>query len=121
MEKFALFFESILKGNKHNIDDLKQFLKIRSKGAKKIQASAEANGGFATLTSIHFKAKETPYKQCEKHLTDQDSTFFKTEAEKCFEKLKEWNKMSQREFQHVMGQLEAYGEMYIRSLETKGK
>ena len=121
MEKFALFFESILKGKKHDIDDLTQFLKIRSKGAKKIQTSTQTKGGFATLTSIHFKAKEEPYKQCEKHITDDDSTFIKTEADKCLEKLKQWDKMSQREFQHVMGQLEAYGEMYIRSVETKGK
>lgn len=121
MDKFALFFESILKGTKDNLLDLADFIKKRSKGAQKIQASSEIKGGFSTLTSIHFKAKEVPYKQCEKHIEDEDSSFVKQKAEECFNKLKTWDKMSQREFQHVMGQFEAYGEVYIRSFETKRK
>ena len=112
---------NFLKGNKKNSDDLSTFVEKRSSGAKKIQKMATDKGGFSILTAIHFKAKEVPYKNCQKHLTDEDSKYVKEKADKCFDKLKSWDKMSQREFQHVMGQLEAYGEVYIRSLEDKGK
>lgn len=119
----VLLFEqkNILKGNKKDPEDLPTFITKRSQGAKKIEKMAADKGGFSTLTAIHFKAKEIPYKQCEKHSDDEDSKFVKEKADECFEKLKSWDKMSQREFQHVMGQLEAYGEVYIRSVEDKGK
>jgi hypothetical protein len=117
----TLINESILKGKKDDTEDLETFVKKRSNGAEKIQQSSSAKGGFSTLTAIHFKAKEIPYKQSLKHIKDKDSSFFKKKADECFNKLKNWKSMSQKEFQHVMGQLEAYGEVYIRSLETKGK
>jgi hypothetical protein len=117
----SLLSESFLKGNKTDPDDLEVFIKKRSQGAQKIQQSADAKGGFSTLTAIHFKAKEIPYKQSAKHVNDKDSSFFKKKADECFSKLKNWKNMSQKEFQHVMGQLEAYGEIYIRSIEDKGK
>ena len=82
---------------------------------------SEDKGGFALLTAVHFKAKEIPYRNCEKHITDEDSKFIENKADECFEKLKKWKYMSQKEFQHVMGQLEAYGEFFIRSIENKGK
>lgn len=112
--------KNFLKGNKTDPEDLFTFITKRSEGAKKIQKTAEDKGGYATLTAIHFKAKEVPYSHCSKHSKDNDSKFVKEKADECFEKLKTWDKMSQREFQHVMGQLEAYGEVYIRSIEDKG-
>jgi hypothetical protein len=112
---------SFLKGNKKDPKDLSTFITKRSAGAKKIEKSATTKGGYATLTAIHFKAKEVPYNNCSKHSSDDDSQFVKEKADECFDKLKSWDKMSQREFQHVMGQLEAYGEVYIRSIEDKGK
>jgi hypothetical protein len=117
----SLLSESFLKGNKTDPDDLEVFIKKRSQGAQKIQQSADAQGGFSTLTAIHFKAKEIPYKQSLKHSGDDNSSFFKKKADECFAKLRNWKNMSQKEFQHVMGQLEAYGEIYIRSIEDKGK
>jgi len=113
--------KSFLKGNKKDPEDLSTFITKRSEGAKKIQKSAADKGGFSTLTAIHFKAKEVPYNNCSKHSKDKDSKFVKEQADGCFDKLKSWDKMSQKEFQHVMGQLEAYGEVYIRSIEDKGK
>jgi hypothetical protein len=113
--------KNFLKGNKKDPKDLPVFIAKRSEGAKKIQKMAADKGGFSTLTAIHFKAKEVPYKQCEKHVEDENSNFAKEKADECFDKLKNWHDMSQKEFQHVMGQLEAYGEVYIRSLEDKEK
>ena len=121
MNKFSLLIESYLKGNKNDPEDLSVFIEKRTAGAKKIQKMAENKGGYSTLTAIHFKAKSIPYNFCNKHANDEDSTFIKEKADECFEKLKKWDKMTQREFQHVMGQLEAYGEVYIRSKEDKGK
>jgi len=119
--KFDLFVESYLKGVKDDPEDLKLFIEKRSAGAKKIAESTEKKGKYATLTAIHFKAKEIPYNQAMKHWNDEDSKFIEQKSDECFDKLKNWKEMSQREFQHVMGQLEAYGEVFIRSVETKQK
>ena len=112
--------KNLVNADKKDPKDLSTFVKKRSAGAKKIETMAFDKGGYSTLTGIHFKAKEVPYKHCAKHVDDENSTFIKEKADECFEKLKQWHKMSQKEFQHVMGQLEAYGEFYIRSLEVKG-
>lgn len=113
--------KNFFKGNKKDPEDLSTFVEKRSAGAKKIAKMASDKGGFSLLTAVHFKAKETPYKVCAKHADDPDSSFIKGKADECFEKLKNWDKMSQKDFQHVMGQLEAYGEFYIRSKEDKGQ
>lgn len=112
--------KSLVNADKKDPKDLSTFVKKRSAGAKKIEKMAFDKGGYSDLTGIHFKAKEIPYKHCAKHTEDEDSDFIKEKADECFAKLKQWHKMSQKEFQHVMGQLEAYGEFYIRSLEVKG-
>lgn len=108
------------KPNKRDPEDLKTFTTKRAAGAKKIQQAAEKKGGYSLLTSVHFKAKEIPYKKALEHAEDTDSSFLESKADACFEKLKDWKKMTQREFQAVMGQLEAYGEVYLRSVQDKG-
>jgi hypothetical protein len=113
--------KNIFKGNKKDPEDLSTFVDKRSAGAKKIAKMATDKGGLSLLTAVHFKAKEVPYKVCAKHSDDSDSSFVKKKADECFDKLKNWDKMSQKDFQHVMGQLEAYGEFYIRSKEDKGQ
>lgn len=118
--KFEHLVESFLKGIKNDIEDLKLFIEKRSAGAKKIQESANKKGKYSTLTAIHFKAKEIPYQHALKHYNDADNSFIEEKADKCFEGLKDWKSMSQAQFQKVMGELEAYGEVYIRLKETKG-
>lgn len=117
--KFNLLFESYLKGIKNDINDLKTFIEKRTIGAKKIQQMAEKKGKYSILTSIHFKAKEIPYKQALNH--SKDDGFIENKADSCFDKLKDWKNMSQATFQKVMGELEAYGEVYIRLKETINK
>jgi hypothetical protein len=121
VEQTLLEEKNFFKGNKKDPEDLSTFVEKRSAGAKKIEKMASDKGGFSLLTAVHFKAKEVPYKVCAKHADDSDSSFVKAKADECFEKLKNWDKMSQKDFQHVMGQLEAYGEFYIRSKEDKGQ
>lgn len=121
VEQTLLEEKNFFKGNKKDPEDLSTFVEKRSAGAKKIEKMASDKGGFSLLTAVHFKAKEVPYKVCAKHADDSDSSFVKAKADECFDKLKNWDKMSQKDFQHVMGQLEAYGEFYIRSKEDKGQ
>jgi hypothetical protein len=116
--KFLLLVESYLKGLKDNVEDLKLFIEKRAAGAKKIAESAAKKGKYSTLTAIHFKAKEVPYNFCSKNYTEEDHKHIEEKADRCFNQLKSWKKMSQREFQAVMGELEAYGEVYIRTKET---
>ena len=111
MSKFVELFEAVQE-KLTSKESLMEFLHKRLAGAKKIQASAAKKGGYSTLTAIHFKAKFKPYDECMKHVDQVE--FAKKAADDCFDKLKNWDKMSQREFQTVMGELEAYGEVYIR-------
>ncbi len=126
MIKFNEFVEVLLeknyfKGDKKDPNDLKDFISKRAAGAKKIASTAEKKGKYSLLTAVHFQAKEVPYDISSKHIDDKGTKFIKSKADKCFQKLKSWDKMSQREFQKVMGELEAYGEVYIRFREVKDK
>jgi hypothetical protein len=110
--------ESLMESIKSTLstkESLMEFLTKRLAGAKKIAAAAQKKGGYSLLTAIHFKAKFKPYAACMKHSDTPD--FAEKKADECMSKLKNWKKMSQREFQHVMGELEAYGEVYIREVK----
>ena len=93
----------------------KEFISKRKKGALDIQKKAEAKGGPAMLTAVHFAAKEVPYeyslKVCEK---ENAAELVKKKAEEVAEQLKDWSNMTQQRFQHLMGVLEAYGEVYLQ-------
>ena len=106
-------FDLLIEKTLSNIDTKnEEFLTIRAKGAKKIEASARAKGGPALLTAQHFKAKEIPYKECIKNINNPK--FIESKANQCLSKLRGWKNMTQAEFQKVMGELEAYGESYIK-------
>lgn len=95
-----------------------KFIEKRAQGAKRIGDAAMVKGGYAKLTGIHFKAKEVPYGVCGKCVRKDNVDGIKEKVEECMRRLKGWEGMSQREFQHVMGQMEVYGEVY---LECRGK
>jgi hypothetical protein len=113
MNKFDMLYESLLKGG--NLKELAEFIEKRLQGALKIKQAAEAKGGAAMLTAIHFKAKEIPYEHSIEATKNKDFNLIEKKANECLDKLKSWNKMTQNEFQDIMGQLEAYGEVFIRS------
>lgn len=104
-------YDYIIEAKKETLD-INEFIKKRSSGAKKIQIQTQEKGGPSILTSVHFKAKEKPYEYCSKHSDDVDSICEK--ADEVFDVLKDWKNMSQRDFQHYMGMLEAYGEIVIK-------
>lgn len=105
-------YENILREDKIEKLEIPEFIGKRSAGAKKIQKQAEEKGGPAILTSVHFKAKEKPYEYCSNNYDSLENITKK--ADEVFDKLKKWKDMSQRDFQHYMGMLEAYGEIVIK-------
>lgn len=96
-------------------EKFEEFLNKRAQGAAKIAATSKKKGGFALPTFYHFDAKASPYADCVKHKDDEEHIHKK--ANDCLKKLQSWDKMSQREFQAVMGELEVYGEVYIRKVK----
>jgi hypothetical protein len=92
-----------------------EFITKRKKGALDIQKKAEAKGGSALLTAVHFEAKQKPYdyslKVCNK---DNASELIKEKADEILEELDDWSNLTQHRFQHLMGMLEAYGEVYLQ-------
>jgi hypothetical protein len=115
MDKFNTLAQLVIESKQD--DKYKDFLKARQSGAKKIQHSAEAKGGPATLTAQHFKAKAKPYKTALEHADDADrEKLYAKHATECLRKLQGWKSMTQREFQTIMGELEVWGEVYIKSV-----
>lgn len=108
------------KSTKGEPEKLTEFLETRKAGAEKIAKSAQEKGGPSLLTAVHFKAKRVPYTQAIKHSKAREGKEplegCKERADELIKMLKSWHKMSQNEFQKVMGELEAYGESYIKSI-----
>ena len=101
-------------------DIFDEFIEKRQGGAAKIAQAAESKGSFSILTAYHFKAKEKPYNDAFKHREDENkSDYLKIKAEQALEKLKNWDKLSQKEFQSLTGVFEVYGEVYLQSIANK--
>jgi hypothetical protein len=112
---FDLVLESIKKkmGVGQKFED---FLNKRKAGAEKLATSAKAKGGYSILTAIHFAAKEKPYNDCLKwESKNGKEKHFKAKAKEIYSKLSDLDSLTQREFQTLMGELEVYGEVYIKA------
>ena len=97
-------------------DKFKDFLAKRKSGASKIEAQTKAKGGYSTLTAIHYAAKQKPYTDAIKWEDKKGKEkHFKEKAEEIYKKLADLDSLTQREFQALMGELEVYGEVYIRA------
>lgn len=118
MAKYNDLYNSIILESDKDVNKLHEFVKKRKEGAAKIQKSSEDKGGAAKLTAIHFAAKEKPYSHALDISTKEDyEKILKSKGNELVTKLKQWHTMSQRDFQTVMGQLEAYGEVYIKCVK----
>lgn len=110
--EFDRLVESVLDKTKEFVE----FIVKRSAGASKIEKSSQAKGGLATLTAIHFAAKTKPYADAkawsEKEGRDEH---LKAKTLEVYKKLSDIDSLSQREFQHLSGVFEAYGEAYLKS------
>jgi len=114
--EFDRLFEKVITNETKAEEAFNEFLSKRLAGAEKIQAMMEKKGGYSTLTAIHYKAKLKPYAESEKWAEkDSKEEHYKAKAKEVYEKLKDLDSLSQREFQALMGELEVWGEVYIRA------
>jgi hypothetical protein len=124
-EAYQQVVEKRVQPDPNTEESLKQFLAKRLSGAIKIADSSQHKGGFATLTAIHYKAKLKPYRDAEKMEKnpnmdcDKCNAHYKKMAKQLHAKLADLDKLSQREFQSLMGELEVYGEVYIRATKPE--
>ena len=124
-EKYQLILEKRVQPDPTTEESFKQFLSKRAAGAAKIANSSKEKGGFATLTAIHFAVKAKPYAECERleleYKDDHDKVneIYKQKAEEVYAKLKDLDSLSQKEFQALMGELEVWGEVYIRATKPE--
>ena len=120
-EQYQLMLEKRVQPKPDTEEALQQFLEKRAAGAAKIANSSKEKGGFATLTAIHFAAKAKPYAEAEKMENDSNkdcdkcNAHYKKMAEEVYAKLADLDKLSQKDFQALMGELEVWGEVYIRA------
>ena len=124
-EKYQLILEKRVQPDPTTEESLKQLLSKRAEGAAKRASTSKEKGGFATLTAIHFAAKAKPYKEAEKmeNAPDKDcdkaNAHYKKMADEVYAKLKDLDSLSQKEFQALMGELEVWGEVYIRATKPE--
>ena len=114
MNNFNVYVEQIEEDLKDK--EFKLFLSKRKAGASKLAIQTKNKGGYSKLTAIHYEAKAKPYAESLKHADDKNrESFFKMKAKEVYSKLSNLDSLSQRDFQSLMGQLEVWGEVYIRS------
>lgn len=106
----------LLSENKHESEDVMVFLKNRKDGAKDSAAKAKEKGGDAMLSYYHFAAKDKPYAEVIKSMKQEG---LKNTLSLCKQSYKNLVRnldldMSQKEYQRVVGEIEVYGECYIR-------
>ena len=111
-------FQSLLEKVVGVKDDFIKFVKSRAEGALKIQRTAEQKGGYAVLTGFHFAGKVKPYAEGLR-IADRDDRddLLKEKYKVAYAKLRDLDSLSQRQFQFITGELEAYGEMYVKTIK----
>ena len=92
------------------------FLKNRKEGAKKSADMAKEKGGDSILSYYHFAAKNKPYSKVMSIFKNEglDAVLKLCKAEyKNLMKTVDLN-MDQKKYQAVVGEIEVYGECFIR-------
>lgn len=93
---------------------IEEFIEKRKAGAKKIEEQTRKKGGVAKLTTVHFAAKQTPYKEALRCLKKGDIKTIEQKVGELLNVLSDWKSMTQHDFQALTGKLEAYGEVYLQ-------
>jgi hypothetical protein len=99
-----------------------EFVQKRLESAKKFFALFKERGKFSTLSAWHFGAKIKPYlmaKRWSKKPAKEREHLFKERYKRAYLRLKNLDKLSQKDFQSVSGVLETYGELYLQSKKPK--
>ena len=102
--------------NESKDSDFSNFSKKRYQGAKKIANAAKEKGGPALLTYSHFVVKLPYYEKASSNEFDSDEMKkeYQELCNKLHSKMKNIYKFDQKEFQELLGKLEAIGELLIK-------
>jgi hypothetical protein len=114
---FQSYFVESKEEKEDSVEVNQEFIEKRKAGAAKIANQATVKGGYSSLTAAHFHAKAVPYSNCLKKITKPESVV--KIVNDLIKKLDNWESMSQMEFQKVMGQIEAYGEVALQLKKPK--
>jgi len=101
-------------------EKFEEFSTKRQSGAEKIANNAKEKGGISMLTYNHFIVKLPYYEKAKKGKFDPEKG--KTEYKDLLDKLvkaSEDVKITQTEFQRLVGKIEVIGELIIKSKETQ--
>ena len=93
-----------------------EFAETRMKGAEKIANNAKEKGGPSMLTYHHFKVKLPYYEKAANGKFDIEKA--EVEFEKLMKELCKVNKdvkITQTEFQRLVGKIEVLGELLIKN------
>ena len=101
---------------KKQSEDPVVFLKNRKTGAAESAKKAKEKGGDALLSYYHFAAKDKPYAEIMRKL--QEAGMSET-IQLCKEKYENLISqvdldMNQKKYQEIVGEIEVYGECYIK-------
>lgn len=97
-------------------DDPMEFLKNRKAGAQESAKKAKEKGGDAIVSYYHFAAKDKPYAEIIRKLREEG---LKPAIALCKERYANLIRqvdldMDQKKYQAVVGEIEVYGECYIK-------
>ena len=117
LEAYDAILEEDVESNPTTKSSFRKFINKRAQGAAKIAEKAKEKAGYSTLTAIHFEAKAAPYANAVEWAfkPKERDAHYKSKVEETYKKLSDISKLSQEEFQKLMGELEVWGEVYIRS------
>ncbi len=105
----------------NGIDDMEEYLDARKKGAQDAADKAKAKGGNAMPTFYHFDGKVAAYEKCYKIVKSEKRLVLLHEKySDTMKKLKKYREMSQKTFQKIVGELEVWGEIYLK-IKTNDK
>jgi hypothetical protein len=107
--------------NKMISEEPLDFLKNRRDGAKKAAEAAKEKGGDSMLSYYHFAAKNKPYG---KVIGVLKSEGLDSALKFCKQQYKNLMKtvdldMKQKAYQAIVGEIEVYGECYIRLMQER--
>jgi len=97
-------------------DTIQSFSNTRMEGAKKIADEAKEKSGLALLTWHHFKVKLPYYKKAAagKFNVEKSKEEYGELLEKLYTSTKSEMKISQIQFQELVGKIEVLGELLIK-------
>jgi hypothetical protein len=111
-------FSDLLKEAKEKVvSSFTDFSEQRQKGAEKIAKNAKEKGGFSMLTYNHFNVKLPYYQKAKEGKFDLESA--KKEYKELVNELAKASKgkdikLTQTEFQKLVGKIEVLGELIIK-------